>query len=469
VVGRGQLGTVAASHSANASLTALCGKAIDIEDQTAGIFWNYASDPTRSDTTGTTVVKGGQNVVPAVHSGHMSLMNPNFSNDYDVSISSSSWTGDFIPSVVGGLPDFTNQIRLSFAGNYTDSPGVSNQNYFHWDFRNASFQNSQAMALFFLGTSTFGAGATNITGNIWQFANSSGLSVAPTLPYFGMQGLTMLKNISGPGSLLPNTGSSELCIAQNAGECWAGSSAGNIYGDLPAMDGPSPYICRIAGENGPYTGHDWCVLNPSTFGNAISQEGLVEGNQIGTDPRGVPQSDSKNSRRLLQLMSGGWRQASEYIHTTPDGSFVMFESCAADPHINVNGSFDGGSVSDVYGCSEFMAQIPPQPPDDGINRTNYENVPLNIGAGSAGATHARVKYGYEENEPRRGTTWPPAINFYCTQYQGTCYSSDQNLSLNSKETLQIGVPQRVLFYQVEYLNASNQVVASDPLTAVAVP
>ena len=80
-----------------------------------------------------------------------------------------------------------------------------------------------------------------------------------------------------------------------------------------------------------------------------------------------------------------------------------------------------------------------------------------------------MKYGYEENEPRKGTTWPPIIHFYCTQYQGTCYSSNQNLPLSSPQTLPIGVPQRVLFYEVEYLNASNQVVASDPITTVTIP
>jgi len=466
VVARGQFGTNAASHAANASISAACtSELFDL----AGGFWNYVGDPKRSDTTGTFLVQGGQNVYPNVHAGHMSLMSPNFTNDYDVNISSSSWTGDFLPAIISGLPSFTNQTRASFAGNNTDSPGVSNQNYFHWDFRNASFQNSQIAALFFLGTTEFGAGASNISGHTWKFANATDLSMSPSLPYFGMQGLTLLKNISGPSSLLPNTGSSELCVAQNAGECWAGSAVGDVYVDVPAMDGPSPFQCRIAGENGPYTGHDLCVINPSMYGNAISQEGLVKGNAMGFDPRGVPQSDAANSRRLVQLMAGGWRQASEYVHTLPDGSWLMFESCVGDPHINVNGSFDGGSVSDLYGCGEFMAQIPPQPPADGIDRTNFETVQIAVGAGSGGATHARVKYGYEENEPARGTTSPPLVHFYCTQYQGTCYASDQTMSLNSTQTLAIGVPQRVLFCQVEYLNGSNQVVASDPMTTVVVP
>jgi hypothetical protein len=155
-------------------------------------------------------------------------------------------------------------------------------------------------------------------------------------------------------------------------------------------------------------------------------------------------------------------------HMIPDGSGVLFTSCIGDPTAVYNVSAPN-YTSDPYGCQVYLAQIPPQPPADGIDRTNYENVSVNIGAGSGGATHARVKYGYEENEPTRGTAWPPAIHFYCTQYQGTCYSSNQDFSLNSQPALPIGVPQRVLFYQVEYLNASNQVVASDPMMMVAIP
>ena len=467
-VTRGVYGTSAASHSLGATVQALC----ENEANSLGAeYWNFADDPTRSDTSFTNLLPMGytadQSQPGAVHAGHGTIASPNFVNDYDVSISDSNWSGTFLPSVIGALPNFTVQPRVSFAGHFTDSPGVSNQNYLSWNSVNSSFKDSFADALLFLGTIEFGAGATSVTGHIWKFVNYTDVSVAPALPYLGMQGLSMLKNISGPGSLLPNTGSSELCMTQNAGECWSGSNPGDIYADLSSLD--SPYSCQIAGENGPYRGHDLCVLNPSMYGNAISQMGTVAGNSIGTDPRGVEQSDSANSRRLVQLMSGGWRLASEYDHVIPDSSWVTFESCVADPHINVNGSANGGSTTDIYGCQEFMAKIPPQPPADGIDRTNYESVTVTIGAGSGSATHARVMYGYEENEPARETIWPPVMHFYCTQYQGTCYSSDQNLPLNSQQALQIGVPQRVIFYEVEYLNSSNQVVASDPMTAVAIP
>jgi len=460
------VGAPAASHPVGTHLAAICEP---YYRQRGGIMWNFINDPTRADITGTNVFGIGQNL-SGFSTGHSAVREPNDVNDSDVFLASPDWTGTFSATVLADTqPSFNLDTMLPFAGLDTDSGGVGSQNYLNWDFENASFKDSYLLNLEFLGGQGFGTGYTNVTGNIWKFSNGTDVPFHPELPYFSMQGLKMGKNISGPDSLLPNTGSGEYCVAMNTGECWAGSNPGNVYADFTTMDGPAPYQCRLAGENSGYTGHDWCMVNPSTYGNSLSQMGYIKGNTISIDPRGVPVSDSANSRRLVQWMSGGWRLNATYLHTIPDGSFETFESCVGDPHINVNGTNDGGGVSDVYACGEFMVKIPPQPPADGIDRTNYENVTVTIGAGSGGATHARVKYGYTENETVRGTTWPPVMHFYCTQYQGTCYSSNQNLPLNSQQILPIGVPQRVLFYEVEYLNSLNQVVASDFMTAAAIP
>jgi hypothetical protein len=283
-----------------------------------------------------------------------------------------------------------------------------------------------------------------------------------TLPYVPTSGGNTLPDISGPGSLLTDTGSNQVCVTVVAGECWKNSSPGDMYASLSQP--VANLYCNNGGENNSFLGHDWCMMNTSTYGDALNQYGLLPADFLGNNPHGIPQYGAGLSRRLAQNALGGMRLQNLHPHTVPDGSAALFESCAADPHIAIHGT----SV-DTYGCQVFADLIPAQPPSDGIDRTHYESVSITVGAGSGGATHARVKYGYEENEPTRGTTWPPAIHFYCTQYQGTCYSSDQNLPLSSPQTLQIGVPQRVLFYQVEYLNASNQVVASDPMTAVAIP
>jgi hypothetical protein len=224
-------------------------------------------------------------------------------------------------------------------------------------------------------------------------------------------------------------------------------------------------------------------MNTSMYGSSIAELGLQTANQIGTISTGaftnVPYTDGKYSRRLVQNLWGGWRQQAGYIHLVPDGSFATFDSCVADPHLLQN----GGQSRDQYGCQVFLAKWLPQPPNDGIDRTNFETVSIPVSSAS-GATQARLKWGYLENEQRSVTdsiAWPPATHFYCTQYQGTCYwngsaaspsfssSTFTALALNRTVNLQIGVPQRVMFYQVEYLNSSNQVIATDPVQAAATP
>jgi hypothetical protein len=460
---RGVYGTTVHAHAAGAAMRAHC----ELEQLATGpLHWNITNDPTRSDTTDTNFIRA------PYQAGHGAEGVPFFANDEAI-WNNNLWGSDFTvgsSSQIGtllGPPNFILGTTQTFAAIATDSPGASHQNYESWDFQNASFKNSMSMGLFFLGSGEYGH-FSNVTGNIWEMTSFPDVTPNIALPYASFQGLSRMKDISGPNSILPNTGSNEFCVVKNAGECWSGSTAGSIYADLSSVDS-GVTACSQAGENGPYLGHDWCVMNAPMFGSALSQAGLVMGSQTSTVKYGpftnVPMSDALNSRRLVQTMWGPMRQQAGYVHSVPDGSFFTYESCVADPHLGMKGP---GS-QDSYGCHEFMVRVPPQPLADGIDRTNYEPVVIPIGAGSGGATHARVKYGYEENEPTRGTTWPPAIHFYCTQYQGTCYSSDQNLPLSSQQTLQIGVPQRVLFFEVEYLNDSNSVVAQGPAQVVAVP
>jgi hypothetical protein len=105
-----------------------------------------------------------------------------------------------------------------------------------------------------------------------------------------------------------------------------------------------------------------------------------------------------------------------------------------------------------------LVKVPSPPREDGINRTELENVPVSV-ATHPGALKARVKYGYEEYGPRDV--------FHCTGREQVCDSA--NLPLSATSTLQVGIPQHVLFYQIEYLNDANAVVGSGPIEALAIP
>src|SRR6202030_690120 len=128
---------------------------------------------------------------------------------------------------------------------------------------------------------------------------------------------------------------------------------GDIYADLSSVDSVVRH-CSSAGENTPYSGHDWCVLNASFLGSAVTQAGLLKGNQTATVRYGpftnVPVSDALYSRHLAQTMYGPVRQESGYVHTVPDGSLITYESCVGDPHLAINGA----AHVDQYGCQEFM-------------------------------------------------------------------------------------------------------------------
>jgi hypothetical protein len=448
----------ASAHAAGASLRCLCEEATEASAFGAH-YWDFIDDPHMTDTSNTFYVRQNLGAAhgyarePAPHGGVWSTF-----GSYD--------THDpFITTDFTGSLTLIDQTQLTFNGLTTTPSGVGHQDYTTWNFDNASFKDSAVGSLFFVtgggsggyGTFTQVAGTTTI----YKYALGT-VPFSHTLPYVPTSGGNTLPDISGPGSLLADTGSNQVCVTVAAGECWTGSSVGDMYASLSQP--VANLLCNHGNENSSFLGHDWCMMNTSTYGDALNQYGLVPGNFIGNNPHGVPQYGAGLSRRLAQNSLGGMRLQNLHPHTVPDGSAALFESCAVDPHLAIH-----GANVDTYGCQVFADLIPAQPPSDGIDRTNYENVSITIGAGSAGATHARVKYGYEENERMRGTTWPPAIHFYCTQYQGTCYSSDQNLPLSSLQTLAYGVPQRVLFYQVEYLNGSNQVVASDPIMTVAIP
>jgi hypothetical protein len=105
-----------------------------------------------------------------------------------------------------------------------------------------------------------------------------------------------------------------------------------------------------------------------------------------------------------------------------------------------------------------MVKVPSQPPEDGLDRAGLENVSIEI-ATYPGAARARVKYGYEEYGTRD--------DFHCTLHGEICSSA--MLPLASTSTLKIGIPQHLLFYQIEYLNAANTVVGSGPIEALAIP
>ena len=380
----------ASSHAAGASLRALCEEETEAQAMTAH-YWDFLDDAHMTDTTNTYFVR--QNI----NAGHGYAREPAPHGGTWVTFFSYDQHDPFVTADFTGNPTLIDQTQLTFDGLTTTPMGVAHQDYTTWNFDAASFQNSAVGSLFFVtGGGAGGYGTFTAVGGtttIYKYA----LGVAPfsyTLPYVPTSGGNTLPDISGPSSLLTDTGSNQVCVVVVAGECWAGSSPGEMYASLST---PANLYCNNGGENSSFLGHDWCMMNTSTYGDALNQYGLLPANFLGNNPNGIPQYGAGLSRRLAQNALGGMRLQNLHPHTVPDGSAALFESCAADPHLTVEGT----SVNS-YGCQVFADLIPAQPPSDGIDRTNYESVSITIGAGSGGATHARVKYGYERERASEG-------------------------------------------------------------------
>ena len=446
-------GTGETTHADGAKMWALCWgyNNSGIEEE-----WNFANDPHGQDTTNTWAI-----LDHFFFGGHGSALIPWGVVEAWSIKSSNTWDSAFMHQIaqyqITPNPTFDGKTSNCFSANCTSYPhyfpSSPSATPWFWDTQNYTGAGTPDSSALVAGTS-----------HIYKYTFSTTAYQVHTfhsdLPYFSVAGVRNLANISAPGAMLTDTTADnwKFCVAYQAGECWAGSSAGDVYANLNFPSGnPSTLACNY-GDAGIPSSPDWCVDNTKPGGNGLLQVGLAPANQLGTNGNnGNPVYGWGKSRKLLQGLFGPPRHVFAHAQDLPDQRYAYFgQVCLSGPYFE---SFVGG----FPGCASqtYLVKIPPQPPDDGINRTTYENVPIAVGAGSNGATHARVKYGYQEDGP--------VNNFYCTQYRKTCYYSDQNLPLNGTVNLAVGVPQRVIFYQVEYLDSSDNVVATGPITAYAVP
>jgi hypothetical protein len=442
-------GTGQGSHAAGVVVRAICGAAHS--GQTT-YYWAWQNDPHGTDTTSKNYVQ--DKVFTGGHGGgkepYQIVEGPPFAggmSEWGVRYSGSpTWTSSFFQQTA----NFSIAYQ-GFAGAGTACGGSACTHY------PGSMDHDLATQPWFMDSASFSGYMypdTNAkaSGTIYRYVFARGHPFDANQPYFAMDGGRLLRDISAPGSRLPNTGSYEFCVVHRAGECWENSAVGQAYADLP--DNPVGG-CRAL-ETGPSTTPDLCVNNFPVWDNGVTQFGLtyLPSNVVGKDTNGAPLVGGGRVRKLVTAFAGPPRLNNVHNHVDPTGQWAFFESYLQQPNLLQDGMETG--YEDI-----LMAKIPPQPPDDGINRTTWENVTVTIGS-ATGATRARVKYGYEEYGPRD--------SFRCAPYAQTCFYSDAHLPLDSQKALtKIGAPGHILFYQVEYLDSTNQVVGSEPMQATAIP
>jgi hypothetical protein len=183
------------------------------------------------------------------------------------------------------------------------------------------------------------------------------------------------KSSPATGNTLTDTDAWHFCYAYVAGECRAGSAAGNMYAVMPGVD--SRPNCWASELN---------LRVPCAMSGPSQAMRAMELNITAADSTGTGQ------RSLSTLLMGPNQQyVYSYVIPTPDASYLMF----------------AGFLIDGYHTALMAAKIPSFP-SSATAKNTY--IPLQVKGQSS--SNVYVEFGYEEYGPRS--------SFYCTPRREAC-------------------------------------------------
>ncbi|MGA2134998.1 MAG: hypothetical protein ABSH50_22160 [Bryobacteraceae bacterium] len=309
---------------------------------------------------------------------------------------------------------------------------------------------------------------TAVTGQLWQatpslvtdpddmFGSGTVVGINRKLMAQGDScGSHPLIDISGPGSSISTgaSGSYTACFARANGECYPGSTVGQVYVNCPGVIWNYCSGSGIHGGTPLGVGNDICVGNISNTANAVRQFTLDHTDYAGAFTRTLVTATSR-----VRLVFGF-----ENNRMLPDNSWLLLRT-----------DFLNYQRSDMW-----MAKMPPYPAPDSVSRGTFVPVTVTVQPpASLAVNNAVVEFGYQEYGA------PQLIN--CTTRRDAClatassvppgnepyyFASENPSGMPCALGCSIAVPaisQRVLFYKIQYRNASNAVISSGPLTAIVV-
>jgi hypothetical protein len=303
------------------------------------------------------------------------------------------------------------------------------------------------------GGAPFGTMSLSLVGGTSQTYQVSGACCAAgpsdykRLGLSGFAGRYLVQDLSNPAT--DNSGdlpSWSYCQAFNVNECIQGSSVGSLYMSLPEVDLSSQCASSQFTQAIP------CLFQPAPWSGQSIQ-----------------------FRIDLNDFSGLTTRKFGYVHGHP-GTAYEYSNCR--PTADGQFMFCPGYWLDGVRVEWLAYRVPQAFPTDSVNRTSFVPVTLTY-QGVPFASNIRARFGYLENG---------GDLLSCTAYAQNCsteipsasagdpYSftneavTRQSCASGATCTVTIpSLPNRVVYYVVDRLDDSGNVMATTPLAAVAVP
>ena len=365
-----------------------------------------------------------------------------------------------------------------FAG--ATGPGSPTQKQSHPTFPHTDSSDYEKQAYFdvrpFINSGNYGfsrIGTSNIYKKSWTTTDPDNFGPfnRKQLATDGYCGPHPLVDVSGPGSVIDDSKPYTYCIPRtnDSSECQdqghtRQTGMGEVYVSCPYVTDTSCQGANAFLFANPITGNvdgggrnlvqDICITNTAAQGQAVVQT-LTSNDSFGQGFRRLSILTGRN--KLGDVFSSA--------RTLPDGSQILWR----------------WYWGDSFRSEVLAAKLPPLPPSDSVNRSDFVPIKVKVGQVPTTAKSVVAEFGYEENRnPGFQAEIPP-----CTTRQEGCLKGSQpeNEYGFSSETV-TGVPcsgpggcsiqipalsQKMLYYRLLYRDASNRTVGRSGTQVVAVP
>ncbi len=287
--------------------------------------------------------------------------------------------------------------------------------------------------------------AVKISGDLYRY-RYAGTIDAKQYDLAAFAGANVLREVSGPGSVVTGTSADayKACRALVNNECTSGSTAGDVYMNIPVLDLTVNY-CK---EGEFFSGwRDICAVNFNVLGGSYAQWALPH-------TGGLTVRNFLGGRVLTRLFEPFRGSSTSNTKPTPDGQWIMLRS-------------------------NIVLKLPPYPAANSVVRTSFSPVVVNLKPpASAGVNNAVVEFGY-------------TTTLYCTVRTEKCVATKSaidevnpfvwptevggdtgvtGMPCSSGCTIAIpAISGKVVFYRWSYRNASQAVIATSPLQVTVVP